>query len=261
MTKFWDQVEDTGGKRFPVVEIFGPTFQGEGADAGRRVKFIRFGFCDGATGKGPRSWCAWCDSMFAVDFRHKKEWEWLTVGQIAHRLEALPGPCRTLILSGGNPALHDLEDLIWRLSDDWDIWVETQGTMYRDWLRYCAVTVSPKPPSASKDFDAFQLSWFMEQRLEHSEDKRTVLKIPVDPDFEEGADLAFAARLMNQACAQYDSWQVELALSVVSYPTDTREVLLERWAKILDWFRTASLPDVRLLPQLHVLLLGHRRGV
>lgn len=251
----------TETRRFPVVEVFGPTFQGEGGDAGRRVKFIRFGFCDGATGKGPKSWCSWCDSMFAVDFRHKKEWEWLTVEEIAKKLKALPGPCRTVVLSGGNPALHDLDDLVWCLSDDWNIWVETQGTVYRDWLRCCGVTVSPKPPSASKDFDAFALSWFMEQRLETSEEMRTILKIPVDPDFEDGADLEFAARLLNQAADKYEAWQVELALSVVSYPTDTREALLGRWAKTADWFYGANLPDARLLPQLHVLLLGHRRGV
>ena len=44
---------------FPVVEIFGPTVQGEGPDAGVPAYFVRFGGCDFR--------CSWCDSMHAVD--------------------------------------------------------------------------------------------------------------------------------------------------------------------------------------------------
>src|SRR4051812_39689210 len=43
----------------PVVEIFGPTVQGEGPDIGRPAYFVRFGGCDFR--------CSWCDSMHAVD--------------------------------------------------------------------------------------------------------------------------------------------------------------------------------------------------
>lgn len=45
-------------KKFPVVELFGPTIQGEGAVAGQFSHFVRFGGC-------PRR-CSWCDSMHAV---------------------------------------------------------------------------------------------------------------------------------------------------------------------------------------------------
>jgi 7-carboxy-7-deazaguanine synthase len=31
---------------FPVIEVFGPTVQGEGPDAGRPAYFVRFGGCD-----------------------------------------------------------------------------------------------------------------------------------------------------------------------------------------------------------------------
>lgn len=36
----------TSLRSFPVVEIFGPTIQGESPDAGRPAYFVRFGGCD-----------------------------------------------------------------------------------------------------------------------------------------------------------------------------------------------------------------------
>lgn len=40
--------------KIPVLEIFGPTIQGEGAVIGRKTMFIRTAGCDFN--------CAWCDS-------------------------------------------------------------------------------------------------------------------------------------------------------------------------------------------------------
>ena len=47
-----------GMNRFPVVEVFGPTIQGEGELAGVPTAFVRFGGCDYR--------CTWCDSLHAV---------------------------------------------------------------------------------------------------------------------------------------------------------------------------------------------------
>jgi hypothetical protein len=53
------QLADQRVATYPVVEVFGPTIQGEGAMAGLPTYFVRLGGCD---------WrCAWCDSMHAVD--------------------------------------------------------------------------------------------------------------------------------------------------------------------------------------------------
>jgi 7-carboxy-7-deazaguanine synthase len=45
-------------RTYPVVEVFGPTIQGEGALAGLPTLFVRFGGCDYR--------CSWCDSLLAV---------------------------------------------------------------------------------------------------------------------------------------------------------------------------------------------------
>ena len=48
-------------KKLPLMELFGPTIQGEGTVIGQQTYFLRFGLCDYK--------CRMCDSMHAVDPR------------------------------------------------------------------------------------------------------------------------------------------------------------------------------------------------
>ncbi|MDA5453815.1 7-carboxy-7-deazaguanine synthase QueE, partial [Streptococcus thermophilus] len=45
--------------KLPVLEIFGPTFQGEGRAIGQKTMFVRTAGCD--------YHCDWCDSAFTWD--------------------------------------------------------------------------------------------------------------------------------------------------------------------------------------------------
>src|SRR5436853_7306175 len=91
----------TRAKTFPIIEIFGPTIQGEGAEAGLSTHFVRFGGCDYR--------CSWCDTMYAVDPAVVRATaERLSDDAIVGRLEELGGAPRWVTLSGGNPALHHL---------------------------------------------------------------------------------------------------------------------------------------------------------
>src|SRR3954449_11904275 len=88
-------------RTFPVIEIFGPTIQGEGAEAGLPTHFVRLGGCDYR--------CAWCDTMYAVDPRTvRARSESLPATEIVGRLHELGGHPEWVTLSGGNPALHHL---------------------------------------------------------------------------------------------------------------------------------------------------------
>ena len=49
--------------KVPVLEIFGPTFQGEGAVIGQKTMFVRTAGCDYS--------CSWCDSAFTWDGSQK----------------------------------------------------------------------------------------------------------------------------------------------------------------------------------------------
>src|SRR3954453_23079289 len=91
-------------RTFPVIEIFGPTIQGEGAEAGLPRHFVRLGGCDYR--------CSWCDTMYAVDpATVRATSERLLAAEIVERLERLEGRPEWVTLSGGNPALHRLEAL------------------------------------------------------------------------------------------------------------------------------------------------------
>jgi 7-carboxy-7-deazaguanine synthase len=130
-------------KKIPLVEMFGPTIQGEGAVIGQQTYFMRFGLCDYK--------CKMCDSMNAVDpLQVKLNAKWLTQLDIYNEFMAFhkEGSTRWITLSGGNPCIHDLTELVLNLNDTgFKFAVETQGTFAPDWLKYCRiVTCSPKGP-------------------------------------------------------------------------------------------------------------------
>src|SRR4051794_28690583 len=130
-------------KLIPVVEIFGPTIQGEGAEAGIATHFVRVGGCDYR--------CSWCDTMYAVDPEIVRATaEKLSSDEIVTRVDALAGRPDWVTISGGNPALHALGDLVSGLhAVGFRVSVETQGSRWASWLGSVdRLTVSPKPPSS-----------------------------------------------------------------------------------------------------------------
>src|SRR5665213_49268 len=90
-------------KKIPVVEMFGPTIEGEGALIGTQTFFIRFGLCDYK--------CKKCDSMHAVDPQIVKSTaDWATQDEIFEsfkRFQEQKAPhIHNVTFSGGNPAIH-----------------------------------------------------------------------------------------------------------------------------------------------------------
>lgn len=146
--------DDSKQGKLPVMEIFGPTIQGEGGMIGVKTMFIRFGGCDYR--------CSKCDSMHAVEpAAVKANARWLSPGEIVAELNELSGDSNTewVTLSGGNPAVWDMSALMEILHDPdpdpdpailqriWKVAVETQGTVWRDWLAEVDhLTISPKGP-------------------------------------------------------------------------------------------------------------------
>lgn len=133
-----------------VVELFGPTIQGEGLLAGQVSYFLRTGYC------GYK--CSWCDSLHAVTpALVSQNARWLTAQDIILELNSKRSAARFgrkvkpwITLTGGDPVLWDLAELVKGLGKaDYRIAVETQGQLWRDWLEDCdVVTLSPKPPSS-----------------------------------------------------------------------------------------------------------------
>lgn len=238
------------GRSFPVVEIFGPTVQGEGPDAGRPAYFVRFGGCDYR--------CSWCDSLYAVEpHLVKSEARRLSSGAIVDELAALEEGPGMVVLTGGNPAIFDLTDLVAMLHQGrMDVSVETQGSVWRDWLTDVdRLVVSPKGPSSGMDTPAHRARCddFMGGALSNPS---LVLKVVV---FDE-RDLEWAEQMASTYAEVpfFVSAGTDVGLSAA----ETLERLVGRFRWLCESVaRSRALARARVLPQLHVLAWGPVRGV
>ena len=238
-------------KTFPVIEVFGPTIQGEGAEAGRPCYFVRFGGCDYR--------CSWCDTMYAVEPEEvRRNAQELATEEIAERVGDLGGGAEWVVLSGGNPALHELGPLVEALHErGLLVAVETQGSIWREWLGSVdRLTVSPKPPSSNMASASHRqgLGRFMAEALKHG-DRYLVLKIVC---FEE-ADLRWA----REIAATWATPDLHLSAGTpVPSPADLRGALGDRYRWLCERVAAdAELGRARVLPQLHVIAWGDERGV
>lgn len=242
-------------KGFRVAEVFGPTIQGEGPYAGQPTYFVRFGGCDAR--------CVWCDSMHAVKPELVGKLPIRTPESITLELMNLDQgfEYRRVVFSGGNPAIWDLTELVALLKHKgWEIHVETQGSIWRDWLhKVDAVIVSPKPPSAGpRERDTAQLKRFMDQMGEwwKKERQKFYFKIVIFDD----RDLDFALEFADTYLIRDEV----LYLSVGTHKFDRADTLLASYKKLIEdatiKFAKSSL-QISVLPQMHVLVWGHALGV
>ena len=234
----------------PVIEIFGPTIQGEGAEAGLPTHFVRFGGCDYR--------CSWCDTMYAVDPAVVRATaERLSDDELVERLVELGGAPRWVTLSGGNPALHHLGALVDSLhAHGFLIAAETQGSVWRDWLvSLDRLTISPKPPSSGMASERRMARFraFMAAAVPARE--TSILKIVCFDD----NDLAWARLVAGEFPA------LPLYLSAgtpIPTPSRLRDAVGDRYRWLCEAVAADSaLGHARVLPQLHVIAWKEATGV
>ncbi len=239
-------------KKIPVVELFGPVVQGEGALCGQVSYFLRTGNC------GYR--CTWCDSLHAVLPKQvKKNSTYMHPEDIVEAFVGMAPPVHRetwVTLSGGDPVIWDLEQVIIGLHlRGFRVAVETQAALWQDWLEMCdLVTASPKGPSSGmeKKFKPEILQKYVARLGD-----RLVIKVVAFDD----ADLEFAARLHK--------WQPQVKFFLSSGtpaagPKSDNKLPL----RILDGYRELTekvlkMPefhDATILPQVHALVYGRELG-
>ncbi|QOL80027.1 7-carboxy-7-deazaguanine synthase QueE [Pseudooceanicola spongiae] len=234
--------------RLRIAEIFGPTIQGEGALIGEPTVFVRTGGCDYR--------CTWCDSLHAVDPAFRHTWAAMTTDDVWDEISRLSqGKPLTVSLSGGNPAIQDFSQLIVQgHAAGYRFACETQGSIAKPWFADLdTLVLSPKPPSSGEtvDWDAF------ESCLAAAETARqVVMKIVIFDD----RDYVWAQKAAERYPAlplYLQPGNPEVDPSVPLNPQDLSDKLLWLVEKVMadGWFAP------RVLPQLHVLLWGNKRGV
>lgn len=245
-------------RTYPVIEIFGPTIQGEGPDAGLTCSFIRVGGCDYR--------CSWCDSMYAVDPAEvKAHAEKLTAAEIVDRLPVAP----MVVISGGNPALLELGPLVARIQDaGMRVSVETQGSRWKPWLAMVdQLVVSPKPPSSdmvSEEHEAETAGFFA--ALARQDGATAAIKIVVGS----ATDYGWAKRFIGlgwpvylSALTPQPSWSFEPSNEQIEDAEQSAiRMLRDNYAWLCNTVaQDPEMADVRVLPQLHVVAWGLARGV
>ncbi len=232
-----------------VSEIFGPTIQGEGALIGKPTVFVRTGGCDYR--------CSWCDTLYAVLPEHRAEWARMEPEAIFQQVRKLSGDRPTMVtISGGNPAIQPLESLI-ELGHEhgYTFALETQGSLAKPWFaKLDYLTISPKPPSSGMDTDWEKLACCIRSA---GEGTATVLKVVVFDD----ADYHYARRVNEQ----FPRTPIYLQVGNHTPPQAAARVdiqgLMERLEWLVDKVTSDGWNQATVLPQLHTLVWGNKRGV
>lgn len=241
----------------PVMEMFGPTIQGEGRVIGRKTMFLRTGGCDYK--------CDWCDSKFTWDGSEKSIL--MTPHEIIDQLIKLAGDSSVGLLnfnhvtiSGGNPALiGDAMGVLISLLQNMGIEVglETQGSRWQTWMALVDdLCISPKPPSSKMITNWVVLDAIVHQLNASFAKQKPYLKVVVFND----EDFAYA-KTVHQRYPDNDFFISVGNLEPYTAADRTRALLDDLDGLFNRILQDPEMNNVRPLPQLHTLVWGNKRGV
>lgn len=248
----------------PINNISEPTIQGEGSNVGRKTVFVRVQGCDYK--------CPWCDS---------KE-TWGKSGTLKQTRELSRDILQLLkkhgidniVLTGGNPCLYDFGKFIDIFTGHHkSVAIETQGSIIPYWLSKCElVTFSPKPPSfENKDVLNNIINFIELVSVNETNCEAIDIKIPIINE----EDIIFAkkylavVKMANSMLKQKQEKNLKhlrLYLSVgntnINSNEPIRDDILEAYEKLIDEVvHDKELDSVYVLPQLHTLVWGNKKGV
>ena len=194
-----------------------------------------------------------CDTLYAVLPEYRKTWSYMTCQEIFDSIKRLSPDPILVTLSGGNPAIHNFENLIKMGHDEkYTFSIETQGTICPDWLKDIDYpTFSPKPPSSIMKTDLNKL----DNCINACEDNRNItLKIVVSDE----KDYQYAKNIFSRYSNIKNKYITPCNIS----PGDPDlEALYDKTRYVANMVIQDKLFDVSVVPQLHVMLWKNKRGV
>lgn len=254
-----DVLEVVREKMYSVTETF-LTMQGEGPMAGRLTAFLRLHYCGSS--------CSWCDTRYSWDKTDPgyNNFTKMTAKEIREKLVKLhmrfPGDgnisnrSRTVTISGGDPVIQLDDTLVDHLSKFFRLQIETQGMLFKDCLTKCdTVVMSPKPPSSGQPELTNQQLLAYEQINDRD---RLYFKVVI---FDE-IDFSWAYELYRRVHALY-MFKPKFYLQAGT-PTqgDITDVVLDSYRRLVDmWLTKGVMHDAVILPQIHALVWGRRKGI
>ncbi|MFW9993816.1 MAG: 7-carboxy-7-deazaguanine synthase QueE [Candidatus Odinarchaeota archaeon] len=227
-----------------LSEIF-YSFQGEGIYCGQTSVFIRFFGCNLR--------CVYCDTPYSYDT--SQEYRNLSPSEIIE--EALAYNCRFVVITGGEPLLQSELDKVLRALKRVpriNITVETNCTIIRQELIDLVDlwSLSPKLKGSSQHFDEGILDSYLENT-------RTLqLKFVIlDSD-----DLDQVKEILEKRQNRFALERIPII-----FQPDGRlpnEEYLETWNALVEMVKNDRFLkqfDARVIPQLHRILYGNKRGI
>ena len=214
-----------------VCEIFA-SIQGEGILIGTPMVFIRFSGCNLR--------CKWCDTKYAFEEGRK-----MTVPEV-FGTALLASTCKWICLTGGEPLLqdvHELKSLVEALHNvGKKITIETNGTI--------------KPPDILIDL------WSVSPKLSNSgmQDKVNIEALQLLSM--RSVQFKFVVETIEDANEAFQLMDAHNIHGPVIFQPQGYGNILQIWRKIALYVRANfAHRDVRVLPQLHILAYGHRKGI
>lgn len=211
-----------------VNEIFF-SIQGEGLQVGLPTVFLRLFACDLR--------CSWCDTMYAVEGRDFKD---LSEKEVLEQIFKFD--CKRICITGGEPLLQakDLVSLSEKLSrSGFFIVLETSG--------------HKKPPKIFNEtnflisMDCKCPSSGMEKRMDFSLFEQLGQKDQLKFVIADKIDYEYSKKILKK---------YNIKASIIFQPVFGKEV---------DWLAEAilddNLPDIRIIPQVHKVIWGEKKGV
>jgi 7-carboxy-7-deazaguanine synthase len=230
--------EPRAHRGYPVNEIF-HSIQGEGTLIGRPSTFIRLTGCNYT--------CHWCDTPHTWKLGHIRKPDWHTPERLAEAVRF-----RSVVITGGEPLLHDLQPLLTALGER-HVTIETNASIAASYGEVSLWSLSPKLGSSGHHPEPAVIRHYLEQFPD-----RVQLKFVIGSP----ADLEEVKATLRQVPAR--------RTPVILQPVTAQDRDFDRGTYLDAYAEWAlSVPEdpfwadfqLQLLPQLHRLAWPHRDGI
>ena len=246
-----------------VLELY-PAVQGEGSLIGQPSTFLRFSGCSVG--------CTWCDTKYSWKFSGGTDYE---PEEILNNVYALGLP--SLVVTGGEPFEQPKEPL--------GEFIEGLETFYISQLTFetsgvfkppaaltntqtsTLLSIAPKLASADSNYDFPDLTPFFIV-AEHNPNVTLQFKFVVDPNsLKFNEDMVFIDGLIQKNLFGFHEYPI-IFTPVTHFNRDPEIVrnqvardlaVLHKWFQDKGWTTWRS--QFRILPQLHAMIYGSKKGI